>query len=386
MKLSVNQSSVKQTNQALIIDYIRQGGPTSRAGLAKALAMSKPAVSANVEDLLNREVLLERGAGQSSGGRIPTLIAFNKNYRHILTLDLNRNHPQICLVNLEGEILHKHEILVDQGDLKADLEEKIIRQVDDLLALEPDQCLGVITLALPGVIDEKTGQVFANPQFNHWKELNLKDLFESTYPVDVIMKNDIDMAALGEKHFGCGQTVEDLVYVSLGMGLGAGIILNNRLHEGKRKAAGEIGFSRIFSQNDNLEDYLSLGAVYKRIEKDIQAGQKTLLESLEGQVSLETIKRALDQGDSYCQDLIEDMGKHLGTAIANMALLLDLDLIIIGGAIADLGPKFVEGIRGVVEEIVPFETNISLGDLGAMSGTYGLINLGQISILKGMVI
>lgn len=390
MRNPANPSSVRINNQELIIEYLRASGPTSRAGLSKALSISKPTVSTNVDALLALDILIEKGNGSSSGGRIPTLVAFNDAFKCILTMDLNRNAPLIALCDLSGNILDSNSVDVSIEDDKPVIIEKITSSMNKLIIINKFKLadLGVISIAIPGVIDEDTGKIFANPQFNLWTKLNLKHMLSEIYHVPVTMKNDISMAALGEKHYGCGQEFEDIAYVSAGLGVGAGLILNNKLFEGKRKAAGEIGYSKFCSNQDNLEAHISTLKLFENIKKDIENGTKSILSKWlkDEEISIELVNRALENKDEYVLKIIRDMGRVLGTAVANMALILDLELIVIGGVIAEFGDVLLNEVKIVNKEILPFETHINYSSLGSMAGTYGLMYLGQEVIMKGMVV
>lgn len=389
MRNPAKPSSVRINNQRLMIEYLRAYGPQSRADLSKALAISKPSISTNVEGLLAKGILIEIGSGASSGGRIPTLIAFNSRYKCIMAIDLNRSKPLIALGNLDGEIVDSMAVDVALDDDKAMHIKKLTGAIDDLLGIQGYLLtdLGVISVAIPGVVDEDTGRVFAHNQFKTWTKLNLKDILQQAYKVDVVMKNDISMAALGECHHGCGIAYEDMAYVSVGLGVGAGLILRNQLFEGHRKAAGEIGYSRILGHPHTIEDQVSIPKLWERIKSDLALGQETCLQTwlMSAPLDMALLVRAAHEKDAYVLDLLESIGQVLGTAVANMALVLDLELIVIGGSISELGPYLMKHIIKTCDEILPFETHIKVSDLSSMAGLYGLVVLGEEIIVKGLV-
>ena len=390
MRNPANPSSVRVNNQKLIIEHIRSKGSASRADLSKALSISKPSISTNVDGLIDQGILLEQGSGTSSGGRKPTMLIFNGNYRCILSMDLNRNKPMIALSNLNKEILEVIKIDINIDDQKPLIIEKMTQGMNCLLkeqGFSVDK-LGIITIAIPGVIDEETGKIFANPQFNLWSKLNLKSILSEIYNVPVLMKNDISMAALGEKYFGCGKPYKYMAYVSAGLGVGAGIILNNTLYEGPRKAAGEIGYMSLACEEGNLEDQLSTIKLFKKIEDDLNNGVESLLKSKveKKDISIELINEAIEERDAYAIKIILKLAQMMGSAVANMALVLDLELIVMGGILSDLNPMFLETIKATVKKILPFDIEVKKSDLKSMAGIYGLIELGEGFIVKEMVV
>lgn len=390
MRISANQSSVRINNQHLIIEYLKYNGPKSRAELSKILSISKPTVSTNVEALLSLNILIEKGSGPSSGGRIPTLVAFNKSFKCILAMDLNRNKPLIALCDLSGKILARESVNLSVAEASDIIMKKITDTMNHLLEnhLPENSELGVVSIAIPGVVDDSTGQISANIQFNHWTKLNIKEILGGIYHVPVVIKNDISMAAVGEKYYGAGKAYDDIAYVSVGRGVGAGLILNNKLFEGKRKAAGEIGYSRLFSHQGNLEEELSTDVMLKKMTHDLEANVDSVLQqwTKDEALSIEMIKKALIEKDSYATSVVKKTGEVLGIVMANMALVLDLELIVVGGLISEFGEVLLNEIKKVSQEILPFDTQIKLSELGSMAGTYGLMHLGEEIIMKDMVV
>lgn len=386
MRKAARQSTIRKNNQALILEYILNHGQTSRADLAKKLKISKPTISHNTELLIEQNILFEVGAGESKGGRKPTLLEFNGSHKIIVALDLNRNEPKIALSDLLGNLIDQKSIKATVQDGKPVLIQKLTTGINDLIHNHDFSIdsLGAISIAIPGVINEVTGEIFANPQFNLWRDLNLKKILTEIYHVPIMMKNDVSMAALGEKHYGAGKDYDDLIYVSVGLGVGAGLILHGDLFEGKRKAAGEIGYSRVFGLGieKNLEDEISTLALAKRIKNDLETAD-TLLKS-EEEISIEKIKEALDQKDSYIESLVEHIGHALGIAVSNIAIILDLEQIIIGGVLSILGDPLIKAVKSVVEDL-PFQVEVKQSELGQQAGIRGLLEIARDQVIENLV-
>lgn len=386
MRNPATQATVRINNQKLIIEYLLEKGASSRALISKELNISKPTISLNVEKLLEKEILLELGEGKSSGGRKPLLIDFNYDFKIIIAIDLNRNTPLLALSNLSGEIISQELIKGSIVDEKEELINKLFDSIEHLIKINKYtiENLGAISIAIPGVIDEATGNIFANPQFNLWIDMNLKEILGKRYNTKIILKNDISMAALGEKHYGIGKFYEDLVFVSVGRGVGAGIIINGKLYEGKRKAAGEIGYSKLFNYNSkkNLEDVVSTTEIFKRIEKDLVNGVETCISN---EITIDSIKKALDLKDEYVSKVIREIGLILGMSIVNIAVVLDLEIIILGGAISELDEYLINPIMEVVKDSLPFDTVVKKSEIGKIAGIYGLFVVANNWIMKGLI-
>lgn len=380
------QSSVRISNQQLIIDYLIENGQTSRADLSKVLNISKPTVSSNAEKLLEQKILLEVGEGHSSGGRKPTLLSFNFDYKIIVAIDLNRNQPLIALSNLSGHLLHSTTLEMKVTESKPFLVQRLTTAINDLITSHHYDldALGAISLAIPGVIDDINDQIFANPQDNLWTDLNLKKVLKEIYHVPVMMRNDISMAALGEHHYGQGRAYDDLMFVSAGHGIGAGLIIGGNLLKGKRNFAGEIGFTRIGS-SQTLEETIGSSVLVEKIKNEVEAGRITKIDARPHELTLAEIVKAINKKDEYLIKIIEDAGELLGNAIANIALILDLETVIIGGALCGLGETFMSKIEATIKQVVPFELECQLSSLGQEAGIYGLLVVGKRYIMSELI-
>jgi len=379
------QSSVRISNQELMIEYLMKNGETSRAQLAKDLSISKPTVSLNAEKLLEKELLIETGEGLSSGGRKPTLLNFNYDHKIIVAIDLNRNQPLIALSNLSGRLMFSTSLEMMVTESKPFLIQRLTTAINELIISHAYDMtsLGAISIAVPGVIDDVNDKIFANPQDNLWTDLNLKKVLTEIYHVPVLMKNDISMAALGVKHYGLGKDYDDLLYVSAGHGIGGGIILKGELLEGKRNFAGELGITRL-NGDKTLEEQIGSSAIVERIKADIKLGQECKL-SLDQPLTLKEIKTAITAGDEYLIEVIKSSANILGNAVANIALILDLEAIVVGGVLSEVGDLFITNIEDRVQQIVPFDVKVSTSNLGQEAGIYGLLVIGKSFILNQLI-
>lgn len=379
------QSSVRISNQELMVQYLIENGETSRAALAKDLNMSKPTVSSNAEKLLEKHMIIETGEGRSSGGRKPTLLNFNYDYKLLVAIDLNRNQPLIALSNLSGVLKHSTTLKMAVTESKPLLVQRLTTAINELIhSHDYDMSkLGAISIAVPGVIDDVNDRIFANPQENLWTDLNLKKILQEIYHVPVIMKNDISMAALGVKHYGVGKHYDDLMYVSVGHGVGGGILLKGELLEGKRNFAGEIGITKL-SGNKTLEEMIGSSAIVERIKTDVENGQKTTL-NIQQPLTVEDLKKAIYAEDTYVTHMIQEAAILLGRTIANIGIILDLEAIVVGGVMCEVGDVFIETLQKEVHKIMPFDMAVYASRLGQEAGIYGLLVMGKSYLMHSLI-
>ena len=195
--------------------------------------------------------------------------------------------------------------------------------------------LSGIGIGVPGLVDLETNEVIDVVNIPSWDKVPLKQLLEERFKVPVYINNDANCFAVGEKHFGKGQQYHNFVGVTIGTGLGAGIIINNHLYSGKYCGAGEFG--TIYYRDKTVEAYAS-GQFFK--DKNL-SGNKLAADAL--------------SGDKEAIQLFNELGEHIGRAIANVLLALAPDAMILGGSVASSFPLFENGMRSVLENEFPFQ-------------------------------
>ena len=389
-----DQSLVRISNQRTIIEYLRKNGPTSKADLSKLLEISKPTVAKNVKALIDLNILYVYGEGKSSGGRRPLLIDFNSNYKYILSLNINIDYPIIALFDLEGKIINKKTLILKESTDEKEFFEKLYNEIENIFAHKniEDEKIGVITVSTPGIIDEESGEIYANPQFNEWDSINIKKELNNRFNKKVIVKNDVSMSALGEKHYGIGKSYDNLVYISSSLGIGAGIILNGKLYEGKRKAAGEICYfinEKNLSNDNNLEKSFSIPAILKKVQNNLEKNKDSILYNLSNggkeKITVDMLIKAINIADPYVLKYIEKAAIGYGIAINNVSILLDLEAVIIGGVLSRLGIRFISKIRSIVKDNNPIDVQILPGGLRDNASIYGGYIVGNEYITEKLV-
>jgi glucokinase len=214
-----------------------------------------------------------------------------------------------------------------------------------------------IGIGVPGLVDHETDMVLDVTNIPSWDEVPLKQLLEVRFQKTVLVNNDANCFALGEKHFGKGKPYRNFVGVTLGTGLGAGIIINNHLYSGRYSGAGEFG--NIYYRDSNIENYCS-GMFFKN-------------QNLSGKEQAEKAKA----GDVQAQNLFDELGCHIAHGLGNILFALAPEAIILGGSVSQAFPLFEKSMRDTFADFpyqklyrnlkieISSETNIAV--LGASS-------------------
>ncbi|MGE5582881.1 MAG: ROK family protein [Bacillota bacterium] len=396
-----NQVTIKENNQRLIIDSLMKLGATSRAELAKRLKLSAPSVSKNINCLLKKNILREIGAGDSIGGRRPILLEFNYNYGYIIGVDLSGQELRLALGNLKSEILEARTIAI--ADIKSGkaILDIVADNIEEIFAknrLKIKQLLA-IALGFPGTINQDTGYSLALPMWLYiWDEVNIIEELRKRFKAKVIVKNDINLAALGEHYYGVGKNYKNLAYVSVDMGVGAGVIIENNLYEGTRRAAGEIGYfiSNIEDlKHENkavgpLESRIGLPSLVERVKQAVRSRENSIITELTAgdadKVNVRMIEKAIRLKDPYIMKEMAGITFELGMALANISILLDLESIILGGKLVDLGYDFLTPLNAITQKVTPFNTKVFYSALDQNAIIYGAFTIAlehiQENILK----
>jgi len=193
-------------------------------------------------------------------------------------------------------------------------EQEVLQDVYSLIDELINDDVKAIGIGVPSVVDVKLGIVYDVIHIPSWKEVHLKEILENRYHIPVFVNNDANCFALGEHYFGQGKGVEDMIGLTIGTGLGAGIIINNHLYAGKNCGAGEFGM--VDYLDNNFEFYAS-GSFFQNVY------------SLNG----EDVFRSAKNGDQNALKLYSELGTHLGNAIKTIMYTYDTGLIILGGSV-----------------------------------------------------
>lgn len=378
MTYTVDQTHIRQINQRVILDSIYHTETISRAALSRQVNISKSAMTENISNLLQIGIIQEAGEGKSAsiGGRRPILLRFNKSFQYIAAVDLNFEDPVFVLANLSGEIQNRFTIKISP---KTAFETRLnlMRNAISTLIASQDLAqdgLALIAISSPGVYQPNQKEFRANDQFTNWKIPELASSLEAFFNTQVLVVNDVNAAAVGEYTYGVGKGAKNLVYISCGLGLGAGIVLNKNLYEGSCKGAGEIANFRA-SNNLPLEKQINLSALFSRIHNQAPEETRIAVTGDDNEISFKKVIEAWETDDPFIRQCIADIARHLGFAICNIVSLLDCDLVILGGEYRVFSDQMLPIINSIITESSFRPVPALASSLSHDSGVYGLFAL-----------
>ena len=366
-----SQSALRKLNEQRIVETL-MAGPATQAELSRQTGLSTATVSNIVKVLHDAGVVATEPT--TSSGRRALSVRLNSNSAVAVGIDFGRRHLRVVLANLAYEVLAEQNITLPLGH-EADV--SISAAVDLLDSLLEDagvrraDIVGV-GAGIPGPIDHRTGTVAQGAILPEWVGFHLLAHLEERLGLPVFVDNDANLGALSEVTWGPHNGVENLVFVKIGSGIGAGLILNGLLFYGQVGVTGEIGHATIVEH----------GAVCRCGNRgclETVASTTTMSELLsrgqpEPLTPDEIVRRAL-AGHPAVLRVIDDAGLAVGRALGNVANLINPEVIVIGGPLADLGEILLEPIRrGLLRHAVPLigeTTTVTMSALGARAEVLG---------------
>jgi glucokinase-like ROK family protein len=354
---------IKNLNKHAVLDLIRfTPGGISRAELAQRMDLSRAAMTAIVNDLLESDVIRETEARAGQSGRPPIILEVNSVRGRVIGIDMGASHLSIILTDFGAQVIDEIEVPFRV----ADGPETCINQVNTLMEelLKKNQSamknISAIGIGVPGPIASDAGTVYAPPIMPGWDGYPIQASLEEKWGLPISLNNDAELGALGEWAYGVGRGENHLAYIKVGSGIGSGLLLNGQIYRGATGSAGEIGHLTI-EENGPLCDCGNSGclealaggkAIARQGQEAIQKGQRTILSSMGPVESLTArdVASAARRGDLVSQKIIANAGRYLGIAIAGLVNLFNPRTIVVGGGVAQIGDLLLQPIRDTVSQ------------------------------------
>ncbi|AOT72611.1 ROK family protein [Geosporobacter ferrireducens] len=393
-KKAGNPKTIRENNQKVLAHYLFEHSPTAISELSRIFKLSLPSIYKNISQLIDHNIIKETGEGDSLGGRRPMLFSFNYDLGYIASVDLKGEYLRLALANLGLKIIAREDINMRDFKNGNDLINKGIESLKTLMKANSiaQEKLFSIAVGFPGSINNITGQTYMLPVWlDIWEGVNIKRLINEEFPaVNVIVKNDMNLAAIGEMRYGVGRGYKNLIYVSLDMGVGAGIIIDGCLYEGSRFASGEIAFFKTnMGSNTTLEDEISIRGITNRIVRDMEKNIENRLERFlinnKRILNFAEVKKAVIEKDPYILGVMKDVSERLGFVLYNISVFLDNELIIISSKTIDMGYDIKKDLDEIIKKNTLIEVKTEYASLNQDEVIYGGFALSLDHILDKII-
>lgn len=380
---------MRRLNSALVLRAIREAGSTSRSELVRATGLSKPTVREVVEDLLRTGFVSEGAAGDGGGrpGPRARLLTFRADLGHVLGIDIGADKVLVQLADLSGTILAA-ERRQTRTARNAEALLKALRAAATAAlrrAGVPRGSLRAVAVGTPGIVDPATGRIRLAPQLPGWEGIDLGAALGRSFDCPVLVENEVRLSVLAERWRGAAQEIEDAVYVQVGVGIGAGILIGGELYRGADGAAGEIGYlpfphAQPLTDGPGPFEDAAGGNAFARLGRNAAYGRGgSRLRQLGGgdpdAVDAEVVFAAARQGDAAAGAVVDELTRTLAHGIAAVVVVLNPSTVIVGGGLSRAGADFLEPLERHVSELVPLAPRLVLSSFGDESVALGAVRL-----------
>ncbi|MCX6168265.1 MAG: ROK family protein [Ignavibacteriales bacterium] len=278
-------------------------------------------------------------------------------------VDLGGTTIKVGLVDVNGKIIKKVSAESHSSKGPEVVIKQMKKEIEEVIKGTQNNILG-IGIGAPGAVKLKKGTVENPPNFHGWGKVHLGNIIKKEFDLDVYVENDANAAAIGELIYGAGKYYKNFIMITLGTGVGGGIIIDRKIYRGDTGIGGELGHITIDSSGAKckcgsigcIEAYIGKDYLIERTRIKLLERNDSILSNLtNGNLDLLTpklIQSAVEQGDEFSKSVVVDTGTKLGYALASAVHTLDIATIIIGGGIAGFGTLLFDAVEATLKERV----------------------------------
>ena len=376
----------KHFQKKKIVRALYLHGPMALADVMKRLKVSAPTVQGLLDELLQEDIIHLTGSGSSKGGRRPNLFGLQKNALYVLSIDIGNYSTRIALFNSINKKGKRYKEL--KLELKNDISvvNRIYEAANKLIkdsGIDENHLLGV-GIDMPGLVESEAGINHTILNF----EKPVRDQFVDLFQKPVVILNDAQAKALAEFRFGKAIGKQNVLVLHLGWGIGMGMVLNGKPYTGFRGFSGEFahipmtderGYLCHCGKRGCLETVASGSALTRMAIEAIEKGEMTLISEMANKqtnnITLELILKAAQQGDQFAISIISKTGFELGKGISSLIQILNPEMIILAGPMANAGSYLITSIEQAIQQyafaIITEKMELTISELGDDSSLLG---------------
>ncbi|MDU0291687.1 ROK family protein [Saccharothrix longispora] len=363
-------------NQRAVLDRLRVGGPATRPQIAKDTGLSKPTVGQALLDLERHGLVRPTGRTTAGPGRSAVLYEPDPAAGYVLGVDIGRQRIRIAVADLAGSVVAR----VDERN-RCRSASAVVREVKELAARTVSDAglsfddLVVKVVGTPGVPDPRGRALRHAPNLPGWERPGLLDDLEAELGPGLVVENDANLAAVGERAYGVARGVDVFVCVTVGTGIGMGIVVDGRLFRGAHGAAGEVGY---LPWPGAAPDGEGPDPRRGQVEAAVAAGSVVALAERHGLSvrSAREVFAAAKSGDERALAAVRDEAERLAYVVASVVAVVDPELVVLGGGIGSNTDLLGEPLRAALARTTPLAPRVVAGELGDGAVLSGAVAMG----------
>jgi glucokinase len=388
-------SHLRHTNALTILKLLREAGSCSRADLVRASGLSAPTVTNVVGDLLAANLIKPLGEGESSGGRPPDMISFKAERGCLLAAEITAGFLSFLLTDLSGAELDRAQLSLANQTTTPDAICRLIgaeaRRLLRNHRKTGDKLLALV-VGVPAITNVEDGIVLSISTLENWRSVPLRTLLSKVVDCRIIIENDTNLAALGERYRGAAQTEETFICISIGNNVSAGIVLGGQIHHGAQWSAGEIAYLRLphvsrryptLHEFGELEMVLTSSGILKSW-REATIRTRGHANPASRQMGVSGVLNLAQAGDPRAKKIIQHRAAIVSDIIVNLSLILNPGLILLGGEVGS-HPVLLSSVQKQLERCEFAVTKIAVATLGDTAVLWGAIAVG-LEMIPGILL
>ncbi|MFE9697304.1 ROK family protein [Streptomyces sp. NPDC006270] len=376
METPGSQTSLHRANLERVVRAVRMAGSLTQAEIARSTGLSAATVSNIVRELKDGGTV--EVTPTSAGGRRARSVSLSGDAGIVIGVDFGHTHLRVAIGNLAHQVLAEESEPLDVDASSAegfDRAEVLVKRLIEATGIGPGKVIGV-GLGVPGPIDVESGTLGSTSILPGWTGINPSQELSGRLGVPVYVDNDANLGALGELVWGSGRGVKDLAYIKVASGVGAGLVIDGTIYRGPGGTAGEIGHITLdesgpvcrCGNRGCLETFTAARYVLPLLRPSHGPG-----------LTMERVVQLAREGDPGCRRVIGDVGRHIGSGVANLCNLLNPSRVVLGGSLAEAGELVLGPIRDSVSRYaIPSaarQLSVLPGALGGRAEVLGALAL-----------
>ncbi len=340
-----HRALLKAINRSIILNAIKKGGAIARADIARLTGLSPATVTMQTAELIEDGLIYEKQEGDSRGGRPPILLALTTSAIYVIGVKLTEAHIVLALTDLNADIVAQNTVQLLSTDPVA-VADQLVGSVNDLLAeagVSRKNLLGV-GVGTAGIIEATTGIVRMSPH-THWRDVPFGELVADRLGCPVYLDNNVNTLTLLERLYGLGQRVDNFLVITVGLGIGMGMVCNGQLYRGATGSGGEFGHTVV--DPDGLRCTCGNQGCLETFVADPWLVYRAKQAKMDVSVPQDVVDAA-EAGDETALRILRDAGLVLGQSVANLVNLFNPSMIILSGEGVRAGDFLFEPMRTAV--------------------------------------
>jgi glucokinase-like ROK family protein len=364
-----DQNWVREHNLSIVLNYIWEAGePIARPRLTEISGLNKSTIGSLLAQLQDWGFIKETGTSSVGPGRPGVLIDINPDAGRVIGVEIGVDFISAVLTDLKADVVWRRKIdtigaastrTSDQAWM-LEQTERLIQEAIDLTQTAGQRLLG-IGVGVPGLVDHATGSLLFAPNLG-WRDVPLREILRR-FGVPVIVENEANAAALGEHMLGVARRIDNFIYLSAGVGLGGGIVIDGKLYGGVGGYAGEIGHMTLVPDGPQCncgnrgcwETLIGPTAIIERVQQAASEGRTPILMALPEingavkTIGMKHIIQAAELGEPAVLHVFDEVGRYLGIGIASLLNAFNPSLVVLGGGLSLVGPYILPRAQREVE-------------------------------------